>query len=161
MKHDELTKTLKYDPETGIFIWIAKPNSRIKIGSKAGCINKIHGYRYIRFKGKMYRSARLAYFYMTGKWPEKRLEIDHINRIRDDDRWCNLRIATPEQNSRNQKTRITNNSGFTGIGWHKATGKWMARIYHKKEAIFLGIFTDLNEAIKARKKAELKYWSNV
>ena len=163
LTQNELKEFMEYDPETGVFTWtniLISPKSRIKPGSRAGCLHNVYGYRLIGFRGKLHRAARLAYLYMEGEFPEKGLEIDHINRIRDDDRWENLRLATPEENSRNQKIRTTNNSGHAGIGWHKATGKWMARIYHKKEAIFLGVFVDLNEAIAARKEAELKYWSN-
>ena len=58
------------------------------------------GYRKITIDGKVYSAARLAWFYKTGRWPDP--EIDHINRIRDDNRWENLREATRADNLANR-----------------------------------------------------------
>jgi len=88
---------------------------------------------------------------MTGELPE--LEIDHINRIRDDNCWTNLRTATRIQNSRNMGKSPRNKSGTTGVYWSKYHQKWTAQILKKH----LGFFTDKDEAIKVRKAAELKY----
>jgi hypothetical protein len=71
---------------------------------------------------KSYRSARLAYFYMTGRWPET---VDHINGVRDDDRYTNLRCATAQENGFNRRT-IANRTGFRGV-YHN-DGKFVARI---------------------------------
>jgi hypothetical protein len=90
LKHEELLKVLDYNPDTGIFTWkIEKTTGGIRIKNKrAGSIyNK--GYRYIKINKERYRAGRLAFFYVNKRFPE--LTIDHINRIRDDDRICNLR----------------------------------------------------------------------
>jgi hypothetical protein len=120
MTADYLRVRLHYDPETGIFTW--KPrgpgdkswNTRYA-GEVAGFI-KDDGYRQINIDGKLYRAARLAWFITHGEWPQN--EIDHINRVRDDNRLVNLRDVTPTENSNN---KYNNNGLPEGVHW--ATGK--------------------------------------
>lgn len=52
----------------------------------------IHGYHY--------KASRLAWLYMTGEWPK--YEMDHINHVKDDNRWVNLRDVTPAENCANR-----------------------------------------------------------
>lgn len=82
--HRYLKERLIYDPHTGVFTWRDGRHA----GKRAGGIND-RGYRRIKLRGKRYKAARLAYFYMTGAWPPALM--DHRNRTRDDDRWDNLR----------------------------------------------------------------------
>jgi HNH endonuclease len=51
----------------------------------------------------MYRAGRLAWLYMTGEWPKN--QIDHINRDKADNRFCNLRDVTQTENMRNKAPR--------------------------------------------------------
>lgn len=84
--------------------------------------------------------------------------IDHINGNPLDNRKCNLRIATPTQNNMNMKKRSDNISGYKGVGWQKKRNKWRARITINKKTIELGHFNTIEEAIKARQKAEEEYF---
>jgi len=151
---NELKELLEYDPETGVWTWLVSRNGTKGIGSVAGYIQQ--GYRRIKINGKDYRAARLAHLYMTGEWPEN--EIDHENRIKDDDRWENLRPATRLENNRNQGIRKDNTSGHKGVYWHKQRKKWVAQIVVNRKKIHLGYFDNLEEAVQCRKKAELKYF---
>lgn len=92
---------------------------------------------------------------MTGKFPSK--QIDHINGVRDDNRWCNLREVDEQGNARNQKMRSDNTSGQTGVSWHNSTGKWLSYIYVDGSRLDLGLFDSYSEAVKIRKEAELKH----
>ena len=100
----QLKELLLYNPETGVFIW-RESRGRVRKGSLAGRI-KIHGristrgYREIGVNDKLYRAARLAFLYMTGEFPRK--EVDHKNRVRDDDAWDNLRDVSHLENVRNR-----------------------------------------------------------
>jgi hypothetical protein len=47
----------------------------------------------------------------------------------------------------------------TGVSFHKQRNKWRARITVNDKGIHLGLFEEKNEAISARKQAELKYWN--
>ena len=83
---------------------------------------------------------------------------DHINKNPLDNRKCNLRFATMSQNGMNSNIRTNNTSGVTGVCWHKAKEKWTAYIYLDKRCINLGYFSDFNEAVKVRLKAEQKHY---
>jgi len=95
---------------------------------------------------------RLAWFYMEGEWP-----TGHINHIRDDNRWVNLREVSNQENHKNQSISINNKSGVIGVCWNKKARKWHAQIKVNYKAISLGCFSDIHNAIKARKDAEIKY----
>lgn len=85
--------------------------------------------------------------------------VDHINGNRLDNRRSNLRVVTKSQNNQNnQKLSSRNRSGKTGVSWEEDAGKWRAQIALNHKARFLGLFSELNQAIKARREAELKYF---
>ena len=86
--------------------------------------------------GKRYRGNKLAWFYMTGEWPM--LIVDHKNRISDDDRWKNLRLATGEQNNANAKIRSHNRVGLKGVQKHRK--RWRALIGSNENRIVIGSF---------------------
>lgn len=84
--------------------------------------------------------------------------IDHINGNTLDNRRKNLRICTNSANLRNGSIRVNNTSGKTGVSKARS-GKWVAEIKVKYKKKFLGTFEEIDDAIKAREKAEKKYWS--
>lgn len=81
------------------------------------------------------------------------LEIDHWDRNGLNNRRGNLRLATPEENRRNQGLSVKNRSGFKGVGWDKDAGKWRARIMVKSKLIHLGMFDIKEDAAAAYAKA--------
>ena len=83
--------------------------------------------------------------------------IDHINRDKLDNRKCNLRICTQAQNSYNHNIRSNNKSGVVGVCWSNTYKLWIAYIGFENKRIKLGKFSSLEDAIKARREAELKY----
>ena len=134
---DQLRERASFDPQTGIFTWIVATNNRVKVGDVAGTINQL-GYRRLIINKRSYSCARLAWLYMTGEWP--RDQIDHINLSKADNRWCNLREATPSQNQANSGVPRNNSSGFKGVFWEKSRGKWRAEIKVNKKGVVLGRF---------------------
>ena len=86
------------------------------------------------------------------------IQVDHINHKRFDNRKCNLRVCSHTENQWNKGLKSNNTSGTAGVVWNKRKQKWMARIGINKQDIFLGYFTDKNDAIQARKEAEEKYF---
>ena len=151
--YDELRELLHYDPATGVFTNKTTRGPRAFAGSVAGKFDT-HGYRQIQIQGKNYLSSRLAWYYQEGYWPE--LQIDHINRVRSDDRWCNLRHVSAQCNTRNCKKRSTNKSGITGVYFEKSCKKWRATIC-KFTSNSLPSFLD---AVKLRWKLEKEYKFN-
>lgn len=87
-------------------------------------------------------------------------DIDHIHgdKTRNDNRKSNLRYANRSQNNSNRKLMSNNTSGATGICWRKDLNKWQASIVVNKKKIHLGYFLKKEDAIKARKIAEEKYF---
>ena len=90
---DYVRLRLTYDPETGIVRW---RDGRCK-GRLAGSLS--HGYLNIGLAGRRYLLHRVVWLWMTGQWPT--LELDHINGLRWDNRWCNLREVSHIQNCSN------------------------------------------------------------
>ena len=88
----------------------------------------------------------------------KDMVVDHINRDRTDNRKSNLRICTQLDNAKNGSIRKNNKSGVIGVNWNKKSSKWHSRIMVNRKAIDLGLFENLEDATKARKEAELKYF---
>ena len=87
---------------------------------------------------------------------DKKIEVDHKKGIesRNDNRKSNLRLATHSQNNINKDLKINNTSGYTGVDFCKATGKWRARIQKNKIVYELGCYDNLEDAVKVRKQAE-------
>lgn len=148
---EQLKQVLSYDPDTGIFTWLVDRNNKVKSGSEAGYLNS-NGYVYIQLFGQLCKRSRLAWFYYYGIQPDN--QIDHINRVRNDDRIINLRDVTHNENSSN---RSNNTSGQVGVNWDPDRNKWRSRIYIKGKTVSLGYFESKELAIQARKDAESKY----
>lgn len=149
----KLKELLHYNPETGIFVNLKTRGGAIK-GSKAGCLH-INGYHQIKISGVCYTAHRLAWLYMTGEWPEN--QIDHINHIRNDNKWANLRDATAKENSRNRTLSPNSTSGVCGVSWINKSKKWQSKIRVNSKHIYIGSYADKFEAICARKSAENKH----
>ena len=103
-------------------------------------------------KLKIYNAYRLI---MNVEDPK--LEVDHINGDKWDNRKCNLRIVTHANNMKNRKLSSRNKSGYTGVRQIK-NGKWTASIRCNGNDIWLGSYKTKEDAIKARKEAEEKYF---
>jgi HNH endonuclease len=97
-----LRKVLSYAPTTGIFRWKVSAGSRAPVGARAGAKNG-RGYHQIRIGGRPYSASRLAWLYMTGKWPNS--EISYINGKPSDTRWANLREPPSLQNRSRPKRK--------------------------------------------------------
>jgi hypothetical protein len=82
--------------------------------------------------------------------PPDDMQVDHINGNRLDNRRCNLRIVTNQQNQWNQ-TRAK------GYSWHRNKNKWQARIVKNKKTIYLGLFDNEQEARQAYLEAKEIY----
>lgn len=87
-----------------------------------------------------------------------KIEVDHINHNLMDVRKQNLRIANSTENKRNRGIEKNNHSGVTGVNWYEKYGKWRARIVVDKKDINLGYYSNFEDAVKARKSAEEKYF---
>ena len=110
------------------------------------------GYRYVFINKKYQAEHRLVWLYHYGYLPEN--DIDHVNRVKDDNRVENLREVSRSCNVRNSPQRKDNRFGIRGVTWNKERGKWHVNISNNKELIYLGLFEDLVEAACHRLAAE-------
>ena len=167
-----LRKLLRYEPETGKLFWMergvslfndgvqtaehtcARWNSRL--AGRPAFSKSSHGYLRCSIFYRRYYAHRIIWAMVTSEWPSA--QIDHINHDRLDNRIKNLRAVTNKENGKNQSMPCTNTSGTVGVGWHKASGKWRADIVSNGKQIRLGKFTDIKDAIVARKDAEAEYF---
>ncbi|WP_186072123.1 HNH endonuclease [Burkholderia gladioli] len=158
---DRLKTMIEYEPDTGLFRWLVDRNGHdggVRVGDVAGTV--CDGYIRIHLDQRIYRAHRLAWLFMTGAFPKKGMDIDHRNRIRSDNRWQNLRLATRCQNNMNSGPSKANRSGIKGVSWLKRRNKWHARIKIDGQVILLGDFALLEDAAAARKAAEDKYFGD-
>jgi hypothetical protein len=142
-----LREIYEYNPETGQFIY--KTQSRMGpkvVGKIAG--SERNGYIRLRVDGKNYSAHRLAWLYVYGEHPEG--EIDHINRVRSDNRICNLRVVNRSANKLNCGGYANNTSGVKGVSIDRRRGTWRAQY----RSVMIGTFYSKEEAMIARFRAE-------
>lgn len=160
---------IKYFPETGAFQWNERLPHIVQMygGDPKSCgmwnTRYLHkpvgtlnskGYLVTRIMGRAYKLHRLAWFMVHAEWAE---EIDHINGDKSDNRIANLRSVTRAENMKNKPKYKQNSSGVIGVGWHKTTNKWIAKIRINGRDYHLGIFETIEGAAAARAAAEVRY----
>lgn len=167
-----LRKLLRYEPGTGLLFWQTRPVSMFATTGSGGaegnclrwnnrCAGKLvrgglspKGYRVLRIQDWCVPAHRVIWAMTTGEWPTD--QIDHINGDKSDNRASNLREVNNSENCRNRPIRIDNTSGVQGVTFHVRMRKWQARIAENGREKTLGTFADKEEAIAARKAAELR-----
>lgn len=137
----EMTMLVSYDPVTGIMKWMD--------GRQITCTNDKR-YLVFKSKGRQFYAHRVAWLLMTGQWPQ---DVDHINQIRSDNRWCNLREASRSQNA-------INRSIPAGVTFDKRLQRFEARIQKLGRRKRLGYFASFEEAKAARLNAERKLFGD-
>lgn len=149
-----LRALLRYDPATGIFINKVDRAARSPAGSVAGSANA-QGRVYIKVGDKLYQAHRLAFLYMTGRWP--RGMVDHRDTDPSNNRWGNLRDATRSQNGMNRGAPASSATGIKGVCWHKKMACWRVRVIANKRKVAEFYLSDLELAELVAKEAQDKY----
>lgn len=142
LTQERLKFLLTYDPESGELRRNVKVNRNTVVGSLVGSMSST-GYVQLMVDGRKYTRGRIAFFYMHGRWP---VEVDHINTVRHDDRWCNIREASRGENGRNRKTPSHNKSGVHGVSWCKRNSKWLAQVKSGNKLMWQKYFDNLTDA---------------
>lgn len=155
LTQDRLRFLLTYDPDTGEFTWNVRRGGPTGAGSKSYCKDS-KGYLRIGVDKTRYLAHRLAWFYVYGIWPDG--VIDHVNRIRTDNRIVNLRVVPPSLNSINRTKSPNFSNPSLGVSFCRTgtyAGKWVAYITRRKKRTYIGYFKTQEEAIAARRGAEI------
>ena len=153
LTQEELKRWLHYDSLTGVWTNI-KERHKCPVGKVLGSIAH-NGYISIGLLGYQYYAHRLGWLYETGSFPKKGL--DHRDKNRQNNKFLNLREASDALNSTNRLKSVKNTSGTTGVIYCNSHNKWRAQIMVERKQVFLGLFTDKQLAINARREAERDY----
>lgn len=150
---EQLRELLHYDPESGVFTRKVRVAPHCPPGTVAGNTHS-EGYVRIKIRGREYLGHRLAFLYMTGAYPEN--AVDHINGVRSDNRWANLREANHAENMQNR--RVAPDISSTGyLGVTRQDGGFVARIRVGPKRTYLGRFNTAEEAHSAYVMAKRKF----
>lgn len=155
LTQDRLKKYVHYDPASGIFTWARNFTTGRYRRRKGWDATIEHGkkYRGVCLLGEKYYAHRLAFLYMEGAIPPD--QVDHIDHDRSNNAWENLRHSDNQTNQCNLPLRKCNTSGHHGVA--KRYGAWGAVIAVNGKHHYLGVYDRKEDAIKARKAAEVKY----
>ena len=160
LTQDDVRRALDYDAQTGVMTWRTRTDRdhswNMRFADEVAGNTMGHGYRCINILGKLHLVHRLAWLWMTGEWPPG--NIDHINRDRADNRWCNLRLASASQNAMNSGLREANTSGVKGVSWSKSKRRWIAFMTLNGKRRHLGSSTMIEEAKRIRQAAEAEHF---
>ena len=85
------------------------------------------------------------------------MSLDRIN-VNGNYNASNCRWETHSTQCRNTRSIKNSKTGHKGVSLSSGKYKYRVRIYVNSKDLSVGNFDDLNEAIKARKDAEIKYW---
>lgn len=159
----KLQSLLVYNPETGKLTWLRRspedyPKSHQWNAKYAGepAFTAYQGTGYLRgaILGRYYLAHRVAWAIQTGAWPAN--EIDHINGVRDDNRWVNLRAASRIQNAQNTAGNKGTSSKYRGVCWNSNRSKWQANICAFGAKQHLGMFKCEQRAAEAYDRAAIQ-----
>lgn len=153
---------LEVNPDDGILRWKIKPQNQwgelgnLRADGMAGGSLSGNEHRMIQAEVEGKRTGRsshqVAWYLYYGEWPTS--IVDHINRDKLDNRKCNLRLVTPQQNSINCSKRSKATSNYKGVSWWTAKGRWKAYIANPAKGVgsaevYLGMYHNEHEAAAA------------
>ena len=128
----------------GKLFWKINPKNGVREGEEAGSKNS-NGYWQVRYKQVGYSRHRIIYYMHTNNWPDV---IDHINQDKTDDRFENLREASPILNSHNCD-KAWGKTPYRGVYYRKDRGKFQSTIRINGKQNFIGVFNTAEEASEA------------
>ena len=146
----------RYEPSSGKLFWKKASRNKVKVGAEVGSIKKDTGYRGFQLHGENLYVHRVIMLIITGGYDEK-LQVDHIDHDRLNNRPENLRLVSQHENLKNVSKKALNTSGIVGVSYITRDRRWVAKIYIDKKNTNLGYFKTLEEAAAVRKEAEIKY----
>lgn len=138
------------------------------LAAMAWCAHTVNGYRWVAVRGELIApgcGTRLIYMHRVILEPPAGLDVDHINGDALDNRRCNLRACTRQENLRNKRHRRAYSSRFKGVWWSQAANKWVAAIAAgernargKSRSLHLGVFVREEDAARAYDRAALQHF---
>lgn len=146
-----LRKLFDYDPHTGVVTRLVCTANRHTPGEQVGYL-AARGYLQAGVFATKYYLHRLIWMWVYGTWPVNK--IDHVNRVRSDNRLINLREVSNAENCHNTSRQTRNWSGYTGVAWDKNRCLWLAQITVSGRHFHLGRYSTPAEASVAYQAAK-------
>ncbi|AUR82102.1 hypothetical protein NVP1021C_39 [Vibrio phage 1.021.C._10N.222.51.F9] len=168
LTQSQLKQLLHYNPETGVFTWLPRPETMFASKAaykcwnakyphkKAGSIDTTNRVNYIRIviHNKTYAAHKLAFLYMENRIPD--VKVTHVDLDTLNNSWGNLKESTDLEVQSNRKLTSGSKSGVLGVKIKK-NGKYEVCIRKNSKYMYIGCFSDFFEAVCARKSAEKKH----
>ena len=142
-----LNELFNYNPDTGLLSWKVSRRGVRKGEVAAGCIRG-DGYIQICVRGKAYKAHRIVWKMVYGEDPDVDKVIDHINRVKDDNRISNLRVVTVYENNMNGGINAPGETGISNIFWSKQSKRYCIIIKRK----YIGSSKTLDGAVEILKQ---------
>lgn len=139
----------------GVLYWRQSPSkhSPINHGDEAGYTTK-KGYVRVTVDGCAMRGHIIVWALHHGEYPS--CQLDHKNRIRDDNRIDNLREASNSGNASNRSAAKGGSSKYLGVSRRERQQDWRATIWKDGRQVFLGGFSSENDAARAYNAAAIR-----
>ncbi len=162
-----LRACVAYDSDSGVLIWNRRPIEHFTSARAAAIWNTKYASQPVKKRSRGYvivcitvdrkehgcRGHRVAWALTTGAWPDHL--VDHVNGVRDDNRWANLRSADDTINQWNKSFCSRNKSGFKGVHRHSQNSNFVAQIKVGAKVTHLGCFETPEAAYSVYRKKEL------
>ena len=150
---DRLNECFEYNKDTGVLRWKTRPLDHFscvgvcnmwnsKRAGKEIKFTEVSGYIVVRLDGYLYKAHRIIFKLMTGNDPK--VNIDHRDSDRTNNKWSNLREASDVQNTHNAKMKKSSTTGFKGV--YVKGKKFGTEIRANGVRHFLGTFNTAQEA---------------
>ena len=162
-----LKECLRYEPETGKLYWKRRPRKHFESSKKfktwnahwsgaeafTACQKAPGGivYKVGKLNNCQYKAHRVVWKLVTGKEPPA--IIDHKDKKGSNNRFANMRDASPSQNAVNRKNKV---AGVYHLPYRRKP--WQPRLHLNKKLVYLGWFVSKKKAVAARRAAEFKYY---
>jgi hypothetical protein len=129
----------------GQLLWKESMGGHRVAGRRAGSVEP-KGYRVVRVDGSLFKEHRVIWKWFYGKDPSD--QLDHVNRIKTDNRIENLE----EVDNRKNVTRARRRKNMpTGV--YEKGAKFSARMWKNGKNLFLGYYGTIEEAAEAYNEA--------
>ena len=158
-----LQSTFEYNKDTGLVSWKVNRKGKGICKKQERSIGDVEltlatNYYVVCFNSKTYYIHKLAFVLVEGR---EVFQADHIDQNKLNNKWNNLRPADYFINSKNVPLRVDNTSGQVGVSKCLDRDRWRARISINGKCVLIGWYKTFQEAVEARKDAELKFGYHV
>lgn len=155
---NDLNEIIEYDDYAEIILYNKQHDEIARAIIDLEYVDSVKKHKWCLNSDSYPYNNQVGYLHQFIMNPPEGLVVDHKNHNRLDNRYDNLRICTARENSMNSGKRDNTSSGVTGVSYYAHRNTWEAYISFNGKRKRLGYFKTIEEAIEARRQAEIKYF---